>query len=551
MRWRSQTGRVDNGRFNYLDGIRALAICAVLSLHWLSWYTPFLHGGSIGVDVFFVLSGFIITTMLWRSRGPARLGSAWWIFVKRRVIRLYPALLGLVVVAIVLYAVTPSAPLSPLEVARRGVLTLTQSSAIWAADQSGSFRWLPALHPFGQTWSLAIEWYFYLLWPLVVLGARARGYAAGRVALGSLVMAVPLYLVALPLSDFWFYFGPSARFAELLVGASLALWFQAGGCQLRPWSQATAASLAALGTIALITIFAPAAHNPLYRYFEVPATVLATVVLIYAGYSNTGGPVHRLLSHPWLAKVGRCSYSLYLWHIVPLLLLEKAGLPLSRPVLGLLAVAATIVLTAAAITSWSARSCVLAATYCARRRRTRTSRTWTARPPSCRHQRRAATLGLQRADARRAQGLDDQVGDQAGACGVEVDVGQGVVAHPQVAVALEGLLLHPGGHVDQPDATLRRRRADRLVEGVQPLVAVQGRVDRVQPHTGQQDRGDHGRLHGPEQAVEQALELREADPRAVVDGVRDRHEVGRGSECLPRPDPGRRRPGWCRHRGPG
>ena len=74
---------------------------------------------------------------------------------------------------------------------------------------------------------------------------------------------------------------------------------------------------------------------------------LATVVLIYTGYSNAGGPVHRLLSHPWLAGIGRCSYSLYLWHIVPMLLLEKADLGLPRPVLGLLTVAATAALTAA------------------------------------------------------------------------------------------------------------------------------------------------------------------------------------------------------------
>ena len=82
-----------SGRFDYLDGIRAVAIGAVLSLHWLSWYSPFFHGGSIGVDVFFVLSGFIITTMLWRSPAAASLGAAWWAFVRRRVVRLYPALL--------------------------------------------------------------------------------------------------------------------------------------------------------------------------------------------------------------------------------------------------------------------------------------------------------------------------------------------------------------------------------------------------------------------------------------------------------------------------
>jgi peptidoglycan/LPS O-acetylase OafA/YrhL len=332
-----------SGRFDYLDGIRALAIGAVLSLHWLSWYTPFFHGGSIGVDVFFVLSGFIITTMLWRAPVPTALFAGWWTFVQRRAIRLYPALLGLVLVSVVLYAVTPSAPLSPVEVARRGAIVVSQASALFAADQSGSF-WLPALHPFGQTWSLAIEWYFYLLWPVAVLAARLRGTSARQLAVISLVVALPLYLVALPLSDFWFYFGPSARCAELLCGAALALWFQAGGTPTRPHRFATTASVGALAALGAITLFAPAAHNPLYRFVEVPVTVAATVVLIYAGYSNPDGPVHRLVGHPWLAAVGRVSYSLYLWHVVPMLLLEDT-VDLPKPVLGLLAVVATILLT--------------------------------------------------------------------------------------------------------------------------------------------------------------------------------------------------------------
>jgi peptidoglycan/LPS O-acetylase OafA/YrhL len=335
-----------SGRVDHLDGLRALAIGAVLSLHWLSWYSPFLHGGSIGVDVFFVLSGFIITTMLWRGWVPeGTVAASWWAFVRRRIARLYPALLGLVVGAVVLYAITPEAPTAAGEVARRGAFVLSQGSAVWAASQHGSL-WLPALHPFGQTWSLAIEWYFYLLWPVVVLLARARGVSARRLAIGSLVAAVPLYAMALPLRDFWFYFTPPARFAELLVGAALALAYQVGGLPTTPWRHATAASVGALVVIGTITVLAPAAHSALYRYVDVPATVAATVVLIHAGYSNPGGPVHRLLGHRWLALVGRCSYSLYLWHIVPLLLLERAWLPVSTPVRGLLVVAATVVLTA-------------------------------------------------------------------------------------------------------------------------------------------------------------------------------------------------------------
>jgi peptidoglycan/LPS O-acetylase OafA/YrhL len=335
-----------SGRFDYLDGIRAVAIAAVLALHWFSWYVPFFHGGSIGVDVFFVLSGFIITTMLWRTPVTGSWPAGWGSFLRRRVFRLYPALLGLVVGGVVLYAVVPWAPNSPLDAVEHGVIVLGQGSAMWAAEQHGSL-WLPGLQPFGQTWSLAVEWYFYALWPVAVLGARSRGWSAGRLARVSLGVAVAAYLLSLPLSPFWFYFGPSARSAELLVGAALALSLINGafvdGRPTRPRRHASAAAVAALTAIAVYSMLGPDAHSLVYRYVGVPLAVLATVVLIHTGYSNQDGPVHRLLGHPWLATVGRYSYSLYLWHIVPFLLLADA--PLSKPVLGLVAVASAIALT--------------------------------------------------------------------------------------------------------------------------------------------------------------------------------------------------------------
>jgi peptidoglycan/LPS O-acetylase OafA/YrhL len=322
------------GRFDYLDGIRAVAIAAVLALHWLSWYAPLFHGGSVGVDVFFVLSGFIITTMLWRT------STGWWAFLGRRVVRLYPALLGLVVGAIVLYAVVPWAPDGPVEVAKRGALALTQTSAIWAADQSGSL-WLPGLQPFGQTWSLAVEWYFYLLWPVPVLAARRRGWGARRLAVACVLVAVAAYLLSLPLPTFPFYFGPTERCAELLAGAALALFHQAGARPARGGSVLPALALAGVAAYAGL---GPDGHSPLYRYVGIPVAVVAAVVLIHTGYAEQTSVVHRVLGHPWLAGVGRCSYSLYLWHVVPFLLLADAPAP--KPVLGLVAVAAAIALTA-------------------------------------------------------------------------------------------------------------------------------------------------------------------------------------------------------------
>jgi peptidoglycan/LPS O-acetylase OafA/YrhL len=331
-------------RVAYLDGIRAVAIGAVLALHWLSWYTPLFHGGSVGVDVFFVLSGFIITTMLWRTPASRGWAAAWRSFTGRRVLRLYPALLGLVAGCVVLYALVPWAPYDAGEVARRGGLVLVQGSAIWASSQQGSF-WLPGLQPFGQTWSLAVEWYFYLLWPLVVFGARARGRSAHRLAAASLGAAVAAYLLSVSLSPFPFYFGPLARSAELLVGAALSLSLQARDRAARPWRHGTAAAAVALACLVLYTVLGPDGHSQLYRYVGVPVAVLATVVLIHTGHVDRTGRVHRLLGHPWPAAVGRYSYSLYLWHIVPFLLLEEAPARIPTPLLGVLAVSAAVGLT--------------------------------------------------------------------------------------------------------------------------------------------------------------------------------------------------------------
>src|SRR5690242_4815301 len=103
-------------RLAYLDGIRAVAIGCVVALHWLLWYVPFFHGGSIGVDLFFVLSGFIITTVLWRTRLTGTTAASYLSFIKRRVSRLYPALIGLVVGAVVLYSLVAAGGIAGSEV---------------------------------------------------------------------------------------------------------------------------------------------------------------------------------------------------------------------------------------------------------------------------------------------------------------------------------------------------------------------------------------------------------------------------------------------------
>jgi peptidoglycan/LPS O-acetylase OafA/YrhL len=330
-------------RLAYLDGIRAVAIGCVVALHWLLWYVPFFHGGSIGVDLFFVLSGFIITTVLWRTHLTGTTSAAYLSFLRRRVARLYPALIGLVVGAVVLYSLIAAGGIAGSEVARRGALVLAQTSSIWAGQQEGSFLF-PGITPFGHTWSLAVEWYFYLLWPAVVLLGRRRGWSARRFAVTSAVLGAACYVLSLPLNAFWFYYGPTARVGELLAGGALALFLLSRDSV--PLRMPRHLPLVALVAVVAWATFGPDADSLGYRYVGLPLGVLGALVLVANGYAATPGPVHALLSHRWMAYLGRISYSLYLWHMLPFILLADVDV-LPKPVMGLIAVAMTAVLTLA------------------------------------------------------------------------------------------------------------------------------------------------------------------------------------------------------------
>lgn len=332
-------------RLAYLDGIRAVAIGCVVALHWLLWYVPFFHGGSIGVDLFFVLSGFIITTVLWRTRLTGTTSSAYLSFLRRRVARLYPALIGLVVGAVVLYSLIAAGGIAGSEVARRGALVLAQTSSIWAGQQEGSFLF-PGITPFGHTWSLAVEWYFYLLWPAVVLAGRRRGWSARSFAATSAVLGAACYVLSLPLNAFWFYYGPTARVGELLAGGALALFMLSRPADAAPLRLPRHLPMVALVAVVAWATFGPDADSAGYRYVGLPLGVLGALVLVANGYTADPGLVHRLLSLRWMAYLGRVSYSLYLWHMLPFMLLADVDV-LPKPVMGLIAVAMTAVLTLA------------------------------------------------------------------------------------------------------------------------------------------------------------------------------------------------------------
>jgi peptidoglycan/LPS O-acetylase OafA/YrhL len=330
-----------SGRVDYLDGIRGVAIGAVLGVHWAATYLPVGLGGTIGVDIFFVLSGFIITTILWTWRADGGVGRLSASFLWRRVRRLYPALIGLLVLTPIFWVLAPDAPYPTETVLLRDLLAFVQGT--WLPEALGR-----NMDPFRQTWSLAIEWYFYLLWAPLLLWLRSRGVAVGTLVLGTAVSAAVLYVVPMLTFDVrWYYFSPPAHFGELLAGAALALLMRHAPEAVRRWPSPEWLALLALVAIGAYVLFAPHPFtSDVLRYVGAPMATICALVLIWHRYSRTAGPVHLMLGSRPLALLGRVSYSLYLWHFLPIYLLDKDQTNLPAPLLGVLGVACAAVLTA-------------------------------------------------------------------------------------------------------------------------------------------------------------------------------------------------------------
>ncbi|CAN7147347.1 acyltransferase family protein [Knoellia sp. LjRoot47] len=314
---RAVTGEGPHARSRMLDGLRGAAALAVVQYHFLllSGLSSEPGAGLIGVLVFFVLSGYLITGILWRADGRAPTTYA--DFVKRRVRRLAPALLGLVVVAGVL--VTVAGPGDARAAVVGGLIVLTQTTGLWHVF--GSFpveAWLPA-------WSLTVEWVFYLAWPLVLLVMRRRGMStttAMRVALG---LAAVLYLASMPLSPKAFYYLPVGNLAVMLVGAALAL-AHARSPRRTGGRDAGIADLAFLAFVVAVLLPSTGASGSwFYRVSYVPVAVGVALVLIDQR-PGTSGLARRLLESRPMVAVGQASYSLYLWHL-PLLWSAFWGLP--------------------------------------------------------------------------------------------------------------------------------------------------------------------------------------------------------------------------------
>jgi len=289
-----------------LDGLRALAVLGVMAYHEPNVE---MAGGFLGVDLFFVLSGFLITGLLLEERHRSETISiqSFW---NRRARRLLPALAALLLAVVI--ATTILGDVSQRHDLPGGVLAAVLYVSNWnlIAQQQSYFDQFTSLSPLQHLWSLAIEEQFYLVWPLVVIAClrRSRRLLIAITAVAA-VASIGLMVFFLGSGDpSRSYYGTDTRAFALLIGALGALF----AWHLRPSGRkALLASILGLGALAASFLFIHDSARWMYRGGFVLFAVLALGLIILASGNNV---VSKAMSHPVLRKIGFLSYALYLWH---------------------------------------------------------------------------------------------------------------------------------------------------------------------------------------------------------------------------------------------
>ncbi|WP_374012384.1 acyltransferase family protein [Pseudoxanthomonas koreensis] len=286
-----------------IDGLRAIAVLAVVLYHF--GIGP-LHGGFVGVDVFFVISGYLITGIIHREIQAGTFTFA--DFYERRIRRIFPALFAvlLATLAVGVWLLLPS------DLARLGgatLATLAFVSNVLFSRQSGYFDTSSEYNPLLHTWSLAVEEQFYIGLPILLIlihkFARTRLKA---VLAACCIVSFALCLLVQPLRPAYAFFLSPFRAWELLLGGLVAVGGMPAVAHRLPRECVAATALVVLGG-SLLWIEAGRS----FPGWQAAVPVIATALLLHTGAHGTS-LVQRLLSWRPLVLVGLISYSLYLWH---------------------------------------------------------------------------------------------------------------------------------------------------------------------------------------------------------------------------------------------
>lgn len=319
-----------------IDGLRAVAVLPVVLYHA---GVPGITGGFIGVDVFFVISGFLITSIIATEISENRFSLL--SFYERRARRILPAL-TMVVLSTFVIGWFFLLPQEYKDLGHSALATALFLSNVYFMLEFNYFAPAAEFAPLLHTWSLAVEEQFYLFFPPML--ALLIGWRGPRAALwvvfGLSGLSLMAAVVILPIKPDWVFYLIFFRAWELGVGALLAL-------SIFPTPRRLLLR-EVIGTVGILAILVPVflydASTPFPGLAAVPP-VLGAAAIIYVGANGSSCIINKILAHRFLVWIGLISYSLYLWHWPILAFLRIGRAQVSLPLtVGLIAVAVSVLI---------------------------------------------------------------------------------------------------------------------------------------------------------------------------------------------------------------